>query len=282
MISILNCQSCKYQLDKSWSACPNCGAIIEENLVNCKQCHLLIPEDSAFCMYCAYAQKIQFKSKLTGFDLSEDQSPHILETKTKISRTDFMSSLKFDSYSTGRIVSSANFTKIALTTLILSGISLALTVLTVGAVFGHTSSTRDAFNNFVMISGLEIFGLIWITMFTNMQFKALGVPTSFKMNLRYFGICSIALIAKDIFMYPAMMYIVFFEGSSGFDMAVGVYVTISSLVIAFLIIHAINYYRYTTGYGLGINVLFFVMSVLLSLLMIVYTTEILIAILGIQ
>lgn len=273
MSKAVNCGNCGVEINISWRACNICGTRRVEGAVNCVRCYALIPADSKYCPFCTRDQhKAEAVSPRPVMKTKKVDKLVLVAHEEKLTRKTVASSLRFDSDSTVSIVSNESFSRMSAILIVASSLFFAVTFIMVQALFGDGGSLKDGIELFIQLAWGHMMVLLGGVVFTKLVFESVEVHTDLKTNSRYFGLWGITLIVKDIFIYPTMIYVYVFEGKEGLELVEIIFATLTILVVAFLVIHAVVYYRSMTGYGYSLCVLLFVTTVLIVWLWTIYNT----------
>ncbi|MCE7737271.1 MAG: zinc ribbon domain-containing protein [Candidatus Heimdallarchaeota archaeon] len=268
-----NCSNCSAEINLGWRACNICGTPIVEGNVNCTRCFALIPLDSKFCPFCTADQQI--KAVITPRPAMKTKKVDkilLLPHQEKLTRKTVTSSLRFDTDSTVSIVSNESFSTMSTLLIVVSSLFFALTFLLVEAIFGEGGTVKEGIKLFIQLAWGHMMVLFGAVVFTKLVFESVEVHTGLKINSRYFGLWSITLIVKDLFIYPTMIYVYIFEGKEGLELVQIIFTTLTILIVIFLAIHAVVYYRSMTGYGYSLCLLLFATTAIMVWLFTIYNT----------
>ena len=274
-IAELVCSNCGSQLEPNWPSCNNCGTPVSKISVNCIRCHLLIPNDSTFCPFCQFeqggvvAEQIITPKQVAKVEDKVDKVP-LVSHQDKITRKLITGSLKFNSQATRDTITGEKFTRLSVWLILASGLLFAITIIIINLVFDQGDDPREALRALILVSSVQILTLFSLAFITRNMLTSLEFEVGYGLSVRYFGIWAVILLIKDIFMYPTMLYVLIFEGSSGIDLVGIIYVMLFFLVISFLFVHFIVLMKSIDGLGVFLNFLLVSMITLIVYLLMVY------------
>lgn len=267
------CGNCSAEINLGWRACNICGFPIVEGNVNCSRCYALIPSDSKFCPFCTVdQQQAAVVTPRPAMKTKKVERKLLLPHHEKLTRKTVTSSLRFDSDSTVSIVSNESFSRMSALLIVASSLFFALTFIIVEALFGEGGTIEEGVKLFIQLAWGHMMVLFGAVIFTKYVFESVEVHSDLKTNSRYFGLWSITLIVKDIFIYPTMIYVYIFEGKEGLELVEIIFATLTVLVVVFLAIHSVVYYRSMTSYGYSLCVLLFATAAVMVWLFTIYNT----------
>ncbi|MHA2028816.1 MAG: zinc ribbon domain-containing protein [Candidatus Kariarchaeaceae archaeon] len=268
-----SCVNCGAEINLGWHACNICGTPITEESTNCMRCFALIPSDSKFCPFCTTDQRQTVAvTPRPAMKTKKVDKLALVPHDEKLTRKTITSSLRFDTDSTVSVVTNESFSRMSALLIVFSSLFFALTFILVQALFGEGGTLKEGIEVFIQLAWGHLMVLFGAVIFTKLVFESLEVHSDFNTNSRYFGLWAVTLIVKDIFIYPTMVYVYIFEGKSGIELVEIIFVTLTVIIVVFLVIHAVVYYRSMTGYGYSLCVILFAMVALMTWLFTIYNT----------
>lgn len=255
-MSVQICNKCNYGLLDDWVSCPNCSTMVNDktNWVSCSRCFQIIYDNEPnFCPFCRYQQvkKVFFKGEevieidvVTPFEEPERVSLELHDDK--ITKTEVVNALKFDTDAQLRIAGSTFISKYNRLIILLIGISGASSFLLATAIFPG-GSLADGVKLFV-ITAVVYPGVLYVIAFTLRELmKMVGLTPSPNAFKNVIALTVPIFIVKDILAVLISIYVLIFMGSTNNEVAVGIYATLTGIAMLILIVQLLLFVKNVIG-----------------------------------
>ncbi|MCE7733317.1 MAG: hypothetical protein GPJ54_00470 [Candidatus Heimdallarchaeota archaeon] len=255
-MSVQTCKRCNYGLQDDWVSCPNCSTMINDKTywVSCNRCFQIIYDSKPnFCPFCRYQQvkKVSVKGEevieidvVTPFEEPERVSIEIHDDK--ITKTEVINALKFDTDAQLRIAGSTFISKYNRLIILLIGISGATSFLLATAIFPGGSFTDGA--KLFVITAVVYPCVLYVVAFTLRELmKMVGLTPSPNAFKNVIASTVPVFIVKDILAVLISTYVLIFMGSTNNEVAVGIYTTLTGIAMLILVVQLLLFVKNVIG-----------------------------------